>query len=80
MEGLSDANCERTVSRPGRRGRSAPPEATEAPCSPQAQIYLRAQLAAFLEVYCREPTSDDELDAFFEEYVRELYNSGLDEA
>jgi hypothetical protein len=38
------------------------------------------KLAAFIEVYHREPTSDDELDTFSEEYVRELYNSGWDEA
>jgi hypothetical protein len=34
--------------------------------------------AAFNDVFSRAPASDEELDAFVDEYVRELYNSGLD--
>jgi hypothetical protein len=36
------------------------------------------RLAAFNDAFSRAPASEEELDAFVEEYVRELYNSGLD--
>jgi hypothetical protein len=35
--------------------------------------------ADFIETFHREPASDDELETFFDEYTRELYNSGRDE-
>ncbi len=37
------------------------------------------QVAAFRSVFGREPTSDAELDAFVEEFTREMFNSGYDE-
>jgi hypothetical protein len=37
------------------------------------------RLASFREAFDRDPASDNELDAYAEEYIRELYNSGLDE-
>lgn len=37
------------------------------------------QLEAFHEVFGRDPRGDDELEEFVEEYLRELYNSGIDE-
>jgi hypothetical protein len=37
------------------------------------------RLEAFREVFGRDPGSDDELESFAEEYIRELYNSGYDE-
>ncbi len=37
------------------------------------------QLATFRWAFGRDPNNDGELDAFAEEYVLELYNSGYDE-
>ena len=37
------------------------------------------KLETFREVFGRDPDSDDELESFAEEYIRELYNSGYDE-
>jgi hypothetical protein len=37
------------------------------------------QLEVFRETFERDPESDDELEEFTEEYLRELYNSGIDE-
>ena len=53
--------------------------------APKALLRMRREfthekrLKVFNEVYGRAPASDDELDAFAEEYIRELYNSGHDE-
>jgi hypothetical protein len=41
------------------------------------QFTLERRLAAFREVFSREPSDDSELEAFAEEYIRELYNSGV---
>ena len=52
---------------------------------PKALVRLRKQftyerqLEVFHETYGRGPSSDDELEAFAEEYILELYNSGYDE-
>jgi 3-methyladenine DNA glycosylase/8-oxoguanine DNA glycosylase len=40
---------------------------------------LDMQLEAFREVFGRDPKGDDDLEEFVEEYLRELYNSGIDE-
>lgn len=37
------------------------------------------RLSAFRDVFGRDPATDEELEAFSEEYIRELYNSGYDE-
>lgn len=37
------------------------------------------RVVRFTEVFGREPASDEELDAFADEYIRELYNSGHEE-
>jgi hypothetical protein len=37
------------------------------------------QLRDFHDVFGREPLSDDELDAFVEEFTLEMYNEGYDE-
>jgi hypothetical protein len=53
--------------------------------APSALVRLKRQftyekrMAAFREVYGREPGSDEELEAFAEEYILELYNSGDDD-
>ena len=43
------------------------------------QFTYERQLAAFRDAFQRDPDSDEELGAFAEEYIRELYNSGYDE-
>jgi hypothetical protein len=40
------------------------------------QLTYDRQLEAFKNVFKRSPASDDELDSFVEEYLREMYNSG----
>lgn len=45
----------------------------------QRQFTYEKRLAMFREVFGHDPVSDDELDSFAEEYVRELYNEGYDE-
>jgi hypothetical protein len=53
--------------------------------APKALVRMRRELtyekrlSTFNEVYGRAPASEDELDAFVEEYIRDLYNSGHDE-
>jgi hypothetical protein len=53
--------------------------------TPKALARLRREmtherrLSAFIEVFGRDPASDDELDAFAEEYILEIYNSGDEE-
>jgi hypothetical protein len=37
------------------------------------------RLALFRETFDRDPTSEDELDLFIENYTLEVYNSGDDE-
>jgi len=52
---------------------------------PRALIRLRRQytpdlqLADFQERFGREPVTDEELERFVDEHLRELYNSGVDE-
>jgi hypothetical protein len=53
--------------------------------TPKALIRLRRQftyerqLEVFRRTFEREPANDDELEAFADEYIREMYNSGADE-
>jgi hypothetical protein len=53
--------------------------------APKALARLKRQftepmrLEAFRETFGRDPNSDEELDEFADEYIRELYNSGFDE-
>ncbi|MFO0952840.1 MAG: hypothetical protein U0835_17160 [Isosphaeraceae bacterium] len=64
------------------------PEGDEPPRrhrAPGALVRLRRQFTyekqqeKFRQVFGRDPHSDDELEAFAEEYINELYNSGYDE-
>lgn len=43
------------------------------------QFTYERKLEVFRQTYQRDPASDDELEAFAEEFIRELYNSGYDE-
>ena len=42
------------------------------------QITYEKRLSAFREVFGRDPATDDELESFAEEYIRELYNGGYE--
>jgi len=59
-----------------------PPRGLKAPnalARLKRQFTYEKQLEAFREVFGRDPDTDDELESFAEEYIRELYNSGHDE-
>ena len=43
------------------------------------QFTSERQLEIVRRTFQREPGNEDELDAFVEEYTRELYNAGADE-
>jgi hypothetical protein len=53
--------------------------------APKAFVRLRRQftyerqLEVFRRTFQREPANDGELEAFADEYIREMYNSGADE-
>jgi hypothetical protein len=54
-------------------------KASEALTRLKRQFTSEKRLAAFRDVFGRDPASEDELESFAEEYIREVYNSGYDE-
>jgi hypothetical protein len=44
----------------------------------RAKMSPNDRIRAFVEIFGRKPSSDDELDAFIEEYTLELYNNQMD--